>query len=246
MSWPEAKVAQQAGKAIKKTVLELGGSDAFIVLPDADIQKAVQVAVISRMQNAGQSCIAAKRFIVVSSIHDEFVDLFHDEIKKIKQGDPKIAETTMGPMAKIDLAEKLDVQIKNSVDKGAHPLIYNERNHYNVKPSLLVNVWEGMPAFDEETFGPMAAVIKAADEKEAINITNRSRYGLGASLWSQDIEKAKRLAADINSGGVFINTLVKSDPRLPFGGIKKSGHGRELSSFGIKEFMNMKTICIGE
>lgn len=240
-----SKVGALAGKAIKKSVLELGGSDVVIVLPDADMQKAAQVATLSRMQNAGQSCIAAKRFITVGNATDAFTAAVHHEIAKLKQGNPFDENSTTGPMARIDLAEKLEEQFRKSVGKGAHHVTGGERNGCNFVPALLTGVTEGMATFDEEVFGPVASIIDAKDEAEAIRFANDSRYGLGAAIWSADIEKAQLIAREIEAGGVFINALVKSDPRYPFGGIKKSGYGRELSHFGIHEFMNIKTIYVG-
>ena len=239
-------VASIAGKAIKKTVMELGGSDAFIVLEDADMEKAAEIATASRMQNAGQSCIAAKRFIVVSKAKDDFLHHFEQHIKQLKQGDPFDSNVAMGPMAKLDLAEQLEHQLQESIQKGAQLLLGGIRNGCNFQPSLLLNVHKGMPALDEEMFGPVASVIQAIDEDHAVQIANEHRYGLAASVWTKDIEKGEELAKEINSGSVFINALVKSDPRYPFGGVKKSGYGRELSSFGIKEFMNIKTVYVGK
>jgi len=237
-------VASIAGKHIKKTVLELGGSDPFIVLSDADVVMAAKIATQSRMQNAGQSCISAKRFIVVKSVKDEFASHFIENIKALKQGNPLDESITTGPLARIDLAETLDKQLKNSVKLGARVLTGGHRNGGNFQPALIDQVIPGMPAFDEETFGPMAALISASTEEEAIAFANASRYGLGASLWTRDLEKAEEIAREIESGSVFINSLMKSDARLPFGGIKKSGYGRELSEIGIKEFVNTKTISI--
>lgn len=240
-----SRVAAIAGKYIKKTVLELGGSDPFIVLADADLDKAVKTATQSRMQNAGQSCISAKRFIVDKKIKDEFVSRFSESIKALKQGNPFDESITTGPLARIDLAETLDKQLKNSVSKGARVVTGGQRSGGNFVPVLLDHVNPGMPAFDEETFGPLAAVISASSSEEAIALANSSRYGLGASIWTRDLEKGERMAREIESGSVFINSLMKSDARLPFGGIKKSGYGRELSQFGIKEFVNIKSISIG-
>lgn len=240
-----SKVGTLAGKAIKKSVLELGGSDVVIVMEDADMQKAAQVATLSRMQNAGQSCIAAKRFITVGNAKDTFTQAVQNEIAKLKQGNPFDESITTGPMARIDLAEKIEQQFKASLNKGAQLITGGERDNCNFTPALLVHVQEGMPAFDEEVFGPMASIIEAKDETEAIRFANDSRYGLGAAIWSKDTEKAQALAKEIEAGAVFINALVKSDPRYPFGGVKKSGYGRELSYFGIHEFMNIKTIYVG-
>jgi succinate-semialdehyde dehydrogenase/glutarate-semialdehyde dehydrogenase len=240
-----SKVAELAGRSIKKSVMELGGSDAFIVLEDADMQKAAEVATSSRMQNAGQSCIAAKRFIVVSKAVNDFMNAFEEQIKKLNQGDPFDENITTGPLARIDLAEKLENQLEDSIKKGAKLILGGHRSGCNFQPSLVLNVHEGMPAFDEEMFGPVASIIEANDESHAIEIANASRYGLGSSIWTNDIAKAEELAKDIDAGAVFINALVKSDPRYPFGGVKKSGYGRELSYFGIHEFMNIKTVYVG-
>ncbi|MBG9377669.1 NAD-dependent succinate-semialdehyde dehydrogenase [Panacibacter sp. DH6] len=240
-----SSVGALAGKAIKKSVLELGGSDAVIVLEDADMQKAAQVATMSRMQNAGQSCIAAKRFITVGKAGDAFAHAVQQEISQLKQGDPFNAATTTGPMARADLAAKLDQQFRTSITKGAHLVTGGHVSGCNFTPALLTNVQEGMPAFDEEIFGPVASIIQASTEAQAIQLANDSRYGLAAAVWSADIQKAEALAKEVEAGAVFINALVKSDTRYPFGGIKKSGYGRELSYFGIHEFMNIKTIYIG-
>jgi succinate-semialdehyde dehydrogenase/glutarate-semialdehyde dehydrogenase len=239
-----SQVASIAGKHIKKTVLELGGSDPFIVLEDADLEKAAKVATQSRMQNAGQSCISAKRFIVDKRIKDEFTSRFLENIKGLRQGDPFAETTTTGPLARIDLAETLEKQMNSSVGKGAKLLTGGRSEGANFTPALLDQVKPGMQAFDEETFGPLAAMTTVSSESEAIEVANASRYGLGSSIWTRDIERGERLARQIESGSVFINALMKSDARMPFGGVKKSGYGRELSTFGIKEFMNIKSISI--
>jgi succinate-semialdehyde dehydrogenase/glutarate-semialdehyde dehydrogenase len=236
-------VAALAGKHIRKSVLELGGSDALIVLSDADIKKAAVTAVQSRMQNAGQSCIAAKRFIVVQPVHDIFLQEISTEIKKLKQGNPLGSGISTGPVARPDLAANIQRQMQESVQKGASLVFGGEAKGCNVNPSLLTGVKKGMPAFDEETFGPMAVVIAAKDEEDAIRLANNSSFGLGGSIWTRDMEKGIALAKKIESGAVFINTLVKSDPRLPFGGIKQSGYGRELGVDGIREFVNIKAIA---
>lgn len=238
-----SSVASIAGRYIKKTVLELGGSDALIVLPDADMKNAVSVALNSRMLNAGQSCIAAKRFIILKEALPDFIQEFMVRLKKLKQGDPFDNSVTTGPMARTDLVEKLDKQLKKSVEMGAKLLWGGEINGCNFKPALLTEVKKGMPSFDEETFGPMAAITVAADETEAILLANDSSYGLSGSVWTNDIEKGISLARQMETGAVFINALVKSDPRLPFGGIKNSGYGRELGRHGILEFVNAKTIA---
>lgn len=237
-------VASLAGKNIKKSVMELGGSDALIVLADADMQKAAETALLSRMQNAGQSCIGAKRFIVVQSAMDSFMQEINTHIKNYKQGNPFDASVNMGPMARLDLAETLNRQMQQSVQSGAQLHYGGSISGCNFLPSLLVNVKKGMAAFEEETFGPMAAVISAKDEKEAILLANNSVYGLGASIWTKDAGKGLALAKKIESGAVFINSLVKSGPGLPFGGIKRSGYGRELGKHGILEFVNAKTITV--
>ncbi len=241
-----SSVAAIASKHIKKSVLELGGSDAFIVLNDADIKNAAKIAVASRMQNAGQSCIAAKRFLIVENIHDDFVVAVKEEIKKLKPGNPFEKETTFAPMARLDLAEKLKKQMDECVSKGAEIILGGNADKCNFQPTLLMNVKENMPAFDEETFGPLFCVIKVRDESEAVELANNSQFGLGGNIWTKDIDKGIALAKKINTGSVFINSMVKSEPALPFGGIKKSGYGRELSNYGIKEFVNVKTITISE
>ncbi len=237
-------VASLAGKNIKKTVLELGGSNAFIVLPDADLMKAVDEAVNSRMQNAGQSCIASKRFILHKDISSEFIDLFLEKINGLIVGDPTKENTQVGPLANEGQVEKLDKQIKDSVGKGAK-VIHGKPPKGNVfPPTVVANVGPGMPLFDEETFGPVAPLIIAHDTEEAIELSNNSRFGLGVTLFTNDIENAEKLVPRFNEGAVFINSMVKSDPRLPFGGVKKSGYGRELASNGILEFVNVKTIYV--
>jgi len=239
-----SSVGAIAGKHIKKTVLELGGSDPFIVLDDADLEKTVTIATQSRMQNAGQSCISAKRFIVTKGIREAFIAKFQEKIEALVQGDPFLKETTTGPMARVDLADQLGKQLNDSVNQGATLLTGGGRAGSNFKPTLITGIKPGMPAFEQETFGPLAAVIAVADEQEAAEVANASRYGLGASIWTKDIERGERLAREIESGSVFVNALMKSDVRLPFGGTKKSGYGRELSELGIKEFVNAKTISI--
>lgn len=241
------KVAESCGKVLKKTVLELGGSDPFIVLEDADIDAAVKTAVTARLINNGQSCIAAKRFIVVEKVYDEFAKKFVELINKVKIGDPMNPETELGPIAREDLLCELEDQVKRSVQSGAKILCGGkriDREGFYFEPTILANVLPGTPAYEEEIFGPVATLIKVTDEEDAIRIANDSAFGLGASLWTSNIEKAKQIAARIESGSVFINGMVKSDPRLPFGGIKNSGYGREISHYGIKEFVNIKTVWI--
>ena len=241
------QVGEQAGRELKKTVLELGGSDPFIVLEDADLNAAARVAADARLVNGGQSCIAAKRFIAVEPIADRFLDLFADELRKRRMGDPLSRDTDVGPQARHDLRDDLHQQVEESLRRGAKLLLGGEipaGPGAFYPPTLLAAVDRGMPAFDEETFGPVAAVIRAKDEADAVRLANDSQFGLGASLWTGNRERAERLAARIEAGSVFVNGLVKSDPRLPFGGIKRSGYGRELSEYGIREFVNVKTVWI--
>ncbi|HEX8039237.1 MAG TPA: NAD-dependent succinate-semialdehyde dehydrogenase [Chryseosolibacter sp.] len=238
------KVAAAAGANIKKTVLELGGSDPFIVLDDADLDLTARIATQSRMQNAGQSCIAAKRFIVVQSVRDAFLDRFKKNVEDLRQGNPLAEKVTTGPLARVDLAEDVELQMKNSLRAGAQLLTGGKREAANYQPAILDRVAPGMPAFDEEVFGPVAAVITVKDESQAVGMANLNRYGLGASVWTRDRERGERVARQVESGCVFVNSLMRSDQRLPFGGIKKSGYGRELSELGIKEFTNAKTIYV--
>ncbi len=240
-------VARLSGANLKKTVMELGGSDPFIILDDASLETAADIGVTARLINNGQSCIAAKRFIVVEKTYDDFLDLFSEKMKNIKMGDPLDYNTDLGPLARKDLLLDLNLQVQSSIKLGAKLLMGGnmpDSKGYFYPATILTDVTPGMPAFDEELFGPVAAVIKAKDNKEAIKLANNSAFGLGASLWTRDIEKAKELAHKIEAGAVFVNGLVKSDPRLPFGGIKLSGYGRELSHYGIKEFVNIKTVWI--
>lgn len=238
-----SSVASIAGKNIKKTVLELGGSDPLIVLPDADMKRAAAIALQSRMQNAGQSCIGAKRFIVLKDAMNDFMEEVNEQVKNFVQGNPFDPSIKTGPMARIDLVETLEKQMNESIAAGAHLNFGGEANGCNFKPAILINVKRGMPAFEQETFGPLATVIIANDEEDAIQLANDSELGLGGSVWTADIEKGIALARKMKSGALFINSLVKSDPRLPFGGIKKSGYGRELGRHGILEFVNAKTIA---
>ena len=242
-----AQVAEIAGREIKKTVLELGGSDAFIVLEDADLDKAAEVAVKSRMVNTGQSCIAAKRFIVVESIADAFLQKMKEKMANLKTGDPLTDDTDYGPLARKDLAEDLEKQVKASVEKGAEVVLAGGRDGKEsayFKPMILKNVKPGMPAYEEEMFGPVAAVMVVKDEAEAIKIANDSRFGLGGAVWTQDAERGLRVARKVETGAMFVNALVASTPEMPFGGVKKSGYGRELSYLGIREFVNQKSIWI--
>ncbi|HEY0273012.1 MAG TPA: NAD-dependent succinate-semialdehyde dehydrogenase [Chitinophaga sp.] len=237
-------VGALAGKYIKKSVLELGGSDPFIVLRDADLDKAAATAVLSRMQNAGQSCIAAKRWIVEAPVLEAFTGKVKQLLAAKIQGDPFSDANDIGPMARPDLAEELKKQMDQTIAAGARLEMGGAVNGCNFTPALLTGVRPGMIAFSEETFGPLAAIIPAATEAQAIALANDSSFGLGASLWTQDVEKARRLAAQVQSGSVFVNSLMRSDARLPFGGIKTSGYGRELSVEGLHEFLNIKTVYI--
>jgi succinate-semialdehyde dehydrogenase / glutarate-semialdehyde dehydrogenase len=242
-----SQVAEQAGRHLKKTVLELGGSDPFIVLEDADLDRAVLTAAEARLINSGQSCIAAKRFIVVESVAERFVGQFAAALKGRKVGDPLDPATQVGPQARLDLRENLHSQVQESVKRGARLLLGGTvapGPGAFYPPTLLVAVEPGMPAFDQETFGPVAAVIVAKDEADAIRLANASRYGLGASVWTADRERGERIARELEVGSVFVNGLVKSDPRLPFGGVKRSGYGRELSEYGLREFVNVKTVWV--
>jgi succinate-semialdehyde dehydrogenase/glutarate-semialdehyde dehydrogenase len=242
-----SRVAATAGRSLKKTVLELGGSDPYVVLADADLAAAAKTAAIARNQNSGQSCIAAKRFLVADSVADEFTSLFVQAVQALKVGDPLDRATNVGPLARDDLRDALERQLAASVERGARVATGGGRRAgkgYFFDPTVLADVTPEMAAFREETFGPMAAVIRFRDEAEAVSMANDSEYGLGAAIWSRDLEKAQRLARRIESGSVFINGMVASDPRLPFGGVKRSGYGRELSSFGIRELVNVQTIWI--
>ncbi|MBK6729723.1 MAG: NAD-dependent succinate-semialdehyde dehydrogenase [Bacteroidetes bacterium] len=239
-----ASVAAIAGKNIKKSLLELGGSNAFIVLSDADIKQAVSVGVKARMQNAGQSCIAAKRFILMDDIAEKFITAFTDEVNKLISGDPLETTTQMGPLARVDLAEQIEKQVNDSIAKGAKLIAGGKRKNAFYSPTVLINVTPGMPAFDEELFGPVAAITIVKTEEEALAHANNSEFGLGATVFTNSKQKADYFIDNIEDGAVFINALVKSDPRLPFGGTKKSGYGRELGKYGILEFVNIKTVYI--
>lgn len=241
-------VAAAAGKHLKPSVLELGGSDPFIVLADADVGAVAASAVKARTQNNGQSCIAAKRFLVEQSIVKEFEEAFVAEMQALTVGDPLDEQTDIGPLAREDLRDTLHEQVTRSCQEGAKRLCGGEpleQTGWYYPPTVLTNVRPGMAAFDEETFGPVAAVIAVADQEEAVQLANRSAYGLGASIWSGDAAAAEALAPRIDSGSVFINEMVKSNPNLPFGGVKLSGYGRELSREGLREFVNVKTVWVG-
>ena len=240
-------LASLAGKYIKKSVIELGGNDAFIVLDDADIDMAVSGAIKSRSINSGQSCNAAKRFIVTDGVFDQFRDKLIKEVSALKVGDPMKDETQIGPLARRDLAEKVSKQITDTVSQGATPHFHTFKASANsnfVPPVVLENVKPGMRAFDEEIFGPTWSLIRAKDVDEAISLANQSQYGLGASIWTCDAAGAEKHVTELQAGNVFINDIVKSDAKLPFGGVKRSGYGRELSEFGLREFVNIKTVFI--
>ena len=240
-------VASEAGRVIKKTVMELGGSDAFIVCEDADLPKAVAAGIKGRFTNAGQVCLAAKRFILVEEIADEFERLFVEAAESIRVGDPMDRENRMGPMARADLRESLHKQLEGSTAKGARVLcggkpVEGKGAYY--PPTVLTNVTEGMPAFDDETFGPVAAMTRVADLDAAVHAANASQFGLSSNLWTRDVEMARKVARDLYTGGVFINGVTSSDPRVPVGGVKNSGYGRELSYFGAQAFVNAQTVWI--
>jgi succinate-semialdehyde dehydrogenase/glutarate-semialdehyde dehydrogenase/succinyl-CoA reductase len=240
-----AKVAQRATSQIKKTVLELGGSDPFIVCEDADIEKASNGAVKGRFINCGQSCIASKRFIVVKNVANEFIEKFVQKAEKLKVGDPLSDDTDIGPLVNAGGLKKIDSQVKESVKEGAEVLTGGEhigKKGYFYRPTVLKNVNPKMQIAQEEVFGPVAPIIVTDNEVEAIELANDSEYGLGASIWTQDLDKAERLSSSVESGIVSVNNVVASDPRVPFGGVKKSGFGRELSRYGMLEFVNIKSV----
>ena len=241
-------VAKKAGDKIKKTVLELGGSDAYLILEDAELEEAAATCAASRLINSGQSCIAAKRFIVVESRRERFEELFVQQMAAAKMGDPMAEDTTVGPQARHDLRDDLHRQVQESIERGARCLLGGEVPDGDgafYPATVLTDLEKGMPAYDEELFGPVASIIAAKNEAEAIRIANDSVFGLGAAVFTQDVAKGERIAAEeIQAGCCFVNTFVRSDPRLPFGGVKESGYGRELSHYGIKEFVNVKTVYV--
>lgn len=237
-------VATEAGKHLKKCVLELGGNNAFIVLEDANLEKTVAIAVNARMQNAGQSCIASKRFLIHENIEEAFVSQLKTAVQKLKTGNPLDKTTEIGALAREDLAEELEIQVRKSIEMGAKLVCGGKRTDAFYEPTILTNVSVKMPVFNEETFGPVVAITTFKTLEEAIELSNTSEFGLGVSVFTQDIETIKKHISSFNEGAVFINEMVKSDPRLPFGGIKKSGYGRELSEDGIREFVNVKTVVI--
>jgi acyl-CoA reductase-like NAD-dependent aldehyde dehydrogenase len=240
-----AKVAQRATSQIKKTVLELGGSDPFIVCEDADIEKASTGAVKGRFINCGQSCIATKRFFVIKKIADEFIEKFVQKTEKLRVGDPLSDETDLGPLVNASGLKTIDSQVKDSVKEGAEILTGGEQTRskgYFYEPTILKNVSSNMRVAQEEVFGPVAPIVVADSETEALRLANDSQYGLGASIWTEDLDKAERLSRMVRSGIVTVNNVVISDPRVPFGGVKKSGFGRELSRYGMLEFVNIKSV----
>ena len=248
-STPAGKsVASLAGSLLKKTVLELGGNDPYVILEDADLDNAVKSCIAGRMLNAGQSCIAAKRFIVVQSSLKEFIDKVHNEIKKMKMGDPINPDINIGPMVNNISRDELHQQVLISIEKGAKLLFGGKIPQLDgafYPPTLLVDVEPGMPAFDDELFGPVAVVISAKDQSHAIELANKTNFGLGAAIFTRDLDKGENIATkELEAGSCFVNDFVKSDPRLPFGGIKESGYGRELSEFGIQEFVNIKSVVV--
>ena len=240
-------VASEAGKVIKKTVMELGGSDAFIVCEDADIPRAVAAGIKGRFHNAGQVCLAAKRFILVEKIADEFEHLFLESARALRVGDPLDPASDMGPMARVDLRDSLHEQVKGSIAKGARVLCGGrplEGAGAFYAPTVLSGVTQGMPAFDDETFGPVAAITRVPNVEAAVEAANASQFGLSGNLWTRDVDRARKIARDLYTGGVFINGITASDPRVPVGGVKNSGYGRELSHFGAHTFVNAQTVWI--
>jgi succinate-semialdehyde dehydrogenase/glutarate-semialdehyde dehydrogenase len=241
-------VAKHAGEHLKKTVLELGGSDPYVILEDADLERAADVCVQSRLINSGQSCIAAKRFIVVDAVRERFEALFTERMARAKVGDPRAEDTDVGPLARTDLRDAVHRAVEESVAKGARLRCGGEvprRPGAWYPPTVLTDVRKGMPAADDEVFGPVGAILPAKDEAEAIAIANDSVFGLGAAVFTRDRARGERIAREsLNAGCCFVNDFVRSDPRLPFGGVKESGYGRELGVFGIREFVNVKTVCV--
>ncbi len=241
------KIAEKAGTALKKTVLELGGSDPYIILEDADLDEAINSCILSRLQNAGQSCVAAKRYLVSESLKEEFEEKLVENFSQKVMGDPMDPNTNIGPMARVDLRDELHDQVERSVASGAKVLLGGQKpaqKGYFYPPTLLTNIQPNMPVYHEETFGPVASIITFKNDNEALQIANDTPFGLGSAVFSKNIERAQELASQIEAGNCFINSMVKSDPRLPFGGLKDSGYGRELSYFGIREFVNIKTVYI--
>ncbi len=239
-------IAETAGKNLKKTVLELGGNNACVVWEDADLENMIAIMLKARMQNNGQSCIAAKRFIVLESIYEEFLNRFSEHLSELKVGDPMKEETEISVMARTDLAEELKNQVQKSLEMGAKLLVGNNQKGAYYEPTIVNDVSSNMPLFREETFGPVAAVIKAGSRQESIDLAADSEFGLGTMIFTQDIEAARKVVSQIPDGALFINEMVQSNPRLPFGGTKNSGYGRELSKEGMMEFVNIKTVFIND
>ncbi|WP_411834507.1 NAD-dependent succinate-semialdehyde dehydrogenase [Pseudoxanthomonas mexicana] len=239
-------IAANAGDQLKKCVMELGGSDAFVVLEDADLDLTVRQAVAARFANAGQTCIAAKRFVVVEAIADAFVERFVEAAAKLRLGDPQHEATTLAPMARQDLRDELHRQVRASIDQGARALLGCEpdASHAGYPASILDGVAPGMPAYEEELFGPVAAILRVRDEDEAVRVANDTTFGLGGSVWTRDAARGERVARRLRCGVAFVNAIVRSDVRLPFGGIKRSGYGRELAGHGIHEFTNIKSVYV--
>ncbi|WP_339920187.1 NAD-dependent succinate-semialdehyde dehydrogenase [uncultured Flavobacterium sp.] len=240
-------IASIAGQNLKKTVMELGGSDAYIILDDVDLEKATDLATLGRLQNNGQTCIAAKRFIVHDAIYDDFLALFTKKMKAAKMGGPTDEDSYYGPMARLDLRDELHEQVQKTIQQGGRLVLGGtipEGKGAYYPASILVDLEPGMEAFDNELFGPVASVIRAKDDAHAVELANNSQFGLGSGVFTKDIERGEKLALQLEAGSSFVNKLVVSDPRLPFGGIKNSGYGRELAAYGIREFVNTKTIWI--
>ena len=242
-------IGETCGRNLKKVVLELGGSDPYVVLPSADLDTAIETAVTARVQNAGQSCIAAKRFIIHGDVYDRFTQGMAARMKALRVGDPTDPKTEVGPLASAQVLEDIEAQVRKMVASGSKELAGGKRvprDGFFFEPTVLTDAGPGSPGRDEEIFGPVATVFRAGDIVEAIALANATRFGLGASAWSRDAKEIDRLTSELWAGQVFINGMVKSDPRLPFGGVKASGHGRELSAIGLREFVNVKTIWVGE
>lgn len=237
-------VAGVAGRNLKPVILELGGNNAFVVMADADIEQAVKDAIVGRFQNSGQSCIAAKRILLDEKIEKQFLDHFAARVKQLWVGDPTDNQCFIGPLARKDLAEELHDQVERSISAGAKLLVGGRFSGATYSPTILTDVKPGMAAFEEETFGPVASISTFSNQQEAIDLINQSSFGLGVSLYTSDLEKAKALISQLDEGAVFINSIVKSDPRLPFGGVKNSGFGRELGEEGLLAFVNRKTVYI--
>jgi len=243
-----AQVASAAARNIKKSLLELGGSDPFVVLDDANLEDAIKTAITARMINQGQSCIAAKRFIIMEKTRDAFANGLKREVEKLRTGNPLDPETQIGPLARIDLVDELERQVQQSVAMGAMLVsggIRPDRKGCYYPPTILTGIKKGMPVYHQETFGPVFTIISVDSEEDALAVANDSEFGLGGCVWTADLKRGEAFARKVETGAMFVNGLTKSDPRLPFGGIKKSGYGRELGEYGIKEFVNIKTIWIG-